>query len=125
MNLTWRNPSTHHWNAVKKPGLSLHYRSSRLFRRPWRALGHLHGMTFVHGVKSLSIPAPVHLLDFWGIFLGQLFEDQVLEGGSYLSCRRSDRSIRVTKVKTCGRHCFRRIGASSPKDPPCKSTGPH
>ncbi|GFU74253.1 uncharacterized protein TNCV_4168441 [Trichonephila clavipes] len=45
---------------------------------------HLHSMTFVQGVKSLftcpcSLSAsPTHLLDCWGISLGQLFEDQDL-----------------------------------------------
>ncbi|GFV60784.1 uncharacterized protein TNCV_2906471 [Trichonephila clavipes] len=70
MNLTWRNPSAHHWYAVKRPGLSLQCRSSRAhqtilvrFRR-----GHLRSMTFVQGVKSffscLCFPAStVHLLD--------------------------------------------------------------
>ncbi|GFW68506.1 hypothetical protein TNCV_3300481 [Trichonephila clavipes] len=36
----------------------------------------LHGMTFVQGVKSLPVPASrAHLLDCWGISLGQLFGD--------------------------------------------------
>ncbi|GFU92378.1 hypothetical protein TNCV_824041 [Trichonephila clavipes] len=35
---------------------------------------HLRGMTFVQGVKSF-LPYPGHLLDYWGISLGQLFGD--------------------------------------------------
>ncbi|GFV64646.1 HTH_Tnp_Tc3_2 domain-containing protein [Trichonephila clavipes] len=29
MNLTWRNPSAHHWYAAKSPGLSIQCRSSK------------------------------------------------------------------------------------------------
>ncbi|GFY35483.1 uncharacterized protein TNCV_195861 [Trichonephila clavipes] len=47
--------------------------------------GHLRGMTFVRGgVKSFFtfpcslLASPAHLLDYWGISLGQLFENQDL-----------------------------------------------
>ncbi|GFW19874.1 uncharacterized protein TNCV_3561771 [Trichonephila clavipes] len=52
--------------------------------------GHLHGMTFVQGVKSFftcpcCLPAsPAHLLDCWGISLGQLFHEQDLVCGILL-----------------------------------------
>ncbi|PRD24099.1 UNVERIFIED_CONTAM: hypothetical protein NCL1_44662 [Trichonephila clavipes] len=86
LNLTWRNPPAHHWYAAKSPGLSLQCRSSRAHQTALARIksGHLRSMTFVQGVKSFficpcSLPAsPAHLLDFWGISLRQLFEDQDL-----------------------------------------------
>ncbi|GFV83236.1 uncharacterized protein TNCV_1899621 [Trichonephila clavipes] len=84
MNLTWQNPPAHHWYSAKSPGLSLQCRSSRALQTARFRSGHLHGMTFVQGVKSFftysySLPAsPTHLLDCWGITFGQLSEDQDL-----------------------------------------------
>ncbi|GFW41868.1 uncharacterized protein TNCV_5771 [Trichonephila clavipes] len=46
--------------------------------------GHLRSMTFVQGVKSFFtcpcslLASPAHLLDCWGIFLRQLYEEQDL-----------------------------------------------
>ncbi|GFU95978.1 RNase H domain-containing protein [Trichonephila clavipes] len=83
MNLTRRNPPTHHWYATKSPGLSLQCRSSRAHQTGLTRFrsGNLCGVTFVQGVKSSSLPvpaSPAHLLDCWGISLRQLSEDQDL-----------------------------------------------
>ncbi|GFV30629.1 RNase H domain-containing protein [Trichonephila clavipes] len=86
MNLTWRNPPAHHWYAAKSPGLSIQCRSSRSHKTALAHLrsGHLRSMTFVQGVKSVFtcpcslLPSPAHLLDCWGIFLGQLYGKQDL-----------------------------------------------
>ncbi|GFT09522.1 uncharacterized protein TNCV_5063461 [Trichonephila clavipes] len=88
MNLTWRKPPAHHWCAAKResPGLSLQCRSSGALQTALARFrgSHLRGMTFVEGVKSFFtcpcfLPASTaHLLDCWGISLGQLFEDQDL-----------------------------------------------
>ncbi|GFV94005.1 uncharacterized protein TNCV_3573581 [Trichonephila clavipes] len=83
MNLTWRNPLAHHWYAAKSPGLSLQSRALQTVLARFRN-GHLRGMTLVQGVKSfLTCPcsllaSPAHLLDFWGISLRQLYEEQGL-----------------------------------------------
>ncbi|GFV55693.1 RNase H domain-containing protein [Trichonephila clavipes] len=71
MNLTWRNPPTHHWYAAKSPGLSIQCRSSRAHQTALARLrsGHLHSMTFVQGVKSFFtcpcslLASPALLLD--------------------------------------------------------------
>ncbi|GFU36965.1 hypothetical protein TNCV_1592671, partial [Trichonephila clavipes] len=58
-------------------------------RRPWRTplgSGHLRSITFVQGVTfcaDLPVPrsllaSPAHLLDFWGISLRHLCEEQDL-----------------------------------------------
>ncbi|GFT62420.1 uncharacterized protein TNCV_4717841 [Trichonephila clavipes] len=80
MNLTWRNPPAHHWYAAKSPGLSIQFRSSGAHQTALARLrsGHLRNMTFVQGVKSLSLPVSAHLLDCWGISLRQLYEEQDL-----------------------------------------------
>ncbi|GFU30252.1 uncharacterized protein TNCV_4116171 [Trichonephila clavipes] len=86
MNLTWRNPTTHHWYAAKSPGLSIQCRSSRAHQTALARLrsGHLCSMTFVQGVNSLFtcpcslLASPIHLLDCWGISLRQLYEEQGL-----------------------------------------------
>ncbi|GFV57146.1 RNase H domain-containing protein [Trichonephila clavipes] len=56
MNVTGRNPPTHHWYAAKResPGLSIQCRSSRAHQTTLVSLrsGHLRSMTFVQGVKS-------------------------------------------------------------------------
>ncbi|GFW32042.1 RNase H domain-containing protein [Trichonephila clavipes] len=54
MNLTWRNPSAHHWYAAKSPGLSIQCRSTRANQRALERLrsDHLRSMTFVQEVKS-------------------------------------------------------------------------
>ncbi|GFW93501.1 uncharacterized protein TNCV_47041 [Trichonephila clavipes] len=54
MNLTWRNPPSHHWYAAKSPGLSIQCRSSRAHQTALARFrsGHLRNMTFVQGIKS-------------------------------------------------------------------------
>ncbi|GFU83582.1 uncharacterized protein TNCV_2125101 [Trichonephila clavipes] len=86
MNLIWRRPATHYWYATKSPGLSIQCRYSRDHQTALACFrsGHLRSMTFVQLVKSFftcpcSLPAsPAHLLDFWGISLRQLCEEQDL-----------------------------------------------
>ncbi|GFY32950.1 uncharacterized protein TNCV_2876991 [Trichonephila clavipes] len=86
MNLTSRNPPTHHWYAAKSPGLFIQCRSSRIHQTTLACFrsGHLRSMTFVQGVKSFfTCPCslfvfPAHLLDCWGISLRQLYEEQDL-----------------------------------------------
>ncbi|GFV59430.1 uncharacterized protein TNCV_2791771 [Trichonephila clavipes] len=86
MNLTWRNPPAHHWYADKSPGLFIQCRSSKAHKTvlaPLRS-DHLHSMTFVQKVKSFFtcpcslLASPAHLLDYWGISLRQLYEEQYL-----------------------------------------------
>ncbi|GFV68955.1 RNase H domain-containing protein [Trichonephila clavipes] len=50
MNLTWRNPPTHRWDAPKIPGLSVQCRRSRALAR-FRSCPLL-AMIFVQGAKS-------------------------------------------------------------------------
>ncbi|GFW22912.1 uncharacterized protein TNCV_2381271 [Trichonephila clavipes] len=86
MNLTWRNPPAHHWYAAKSPGLSIESRSSRAHQTSLARFksDHLRSMTFVQGVKSFFtctcslLASPAHLLDWWGISLRQLYEEQGL-----------------------------------------------
>ncbi|GFV97103.1 uncharacterized protein TNCV_3526891 [Trichonephila clavipes] len=92
MNLTWRNPPARHWYApAKSPGLSIQCRSSRAHQMALARFrsGHLHTMTFVQGVKSFftcpcsRLASPAHLLDWWGIFLRQLYEEQDLVSDTF------------------------------------------
>ncbi|GFV62270.1 uncharacterized protein TNCV_985341 [Trichonephila clavipes] len=86
MNLTWRNPPAHHWYAAKSSGLSIQCRSSRAHQTALACFrsGHLRSMTFLQEVKSFFtcpfslFASPTHLLDFWGISLRQLYEEQDL-----------------------------------------------
>ncbi|GFU66181.1 uncharacterized protein TNCV_2858541 [Trichonephila clavipes] len=75
-----RNPLAQHWYSAKSPGLYLQCRSSRAYQMALARFrnGHMRAITFVQGVKSLPLPVPVHVLDCWGISLGQLFGYQDL-----------------------------------------------
>ncbi|GFY12983.1 uncharacterized protein TNCV_665491 [Trichonephila clavipes] len=84
MNLTWRNPSAHHWYAAKSPGLSIQCRSSRAHQTALARFrsGHLRSMTFVQGVKSFftcSLLSPCFCCsspELLGLSLRQLYEEQ-------------------------------------------------
>ncbi|GFV43921.1 uncharacterized protein TNCV_1530951 [Trichonephila clavipes] len=86
MNLTWRNPPAHHWYAAKSPGLSMQCRSSRAHQTALAHFrsGHLRSMTSVQRAKTFFtcpcslLASPAHLLDYWGISLRQLYEEQDL-----------------------------------------------
>ncbi|GFW64681.1 RNase H domain-containing protein [Trichonephila clavipes] len=86
MNLTWRNPSSHHWYVAKNPGLCIPCLSSRAHQTALARFGsgHLRSMIFVQRVKSFFtcpcslLASPAHLLDCWGISLRQLYEEQGL-----------------------------------------------
>ncbi|GFT70339.1 uncharacterized protein TNCV_2657981 [Trichonephila clavipes] len=56
MNLTWRNPPSHHWYAAKSPGLFIQCRSSRAHQMALARFrsGHLRNMTFVQGLNKYS-----------------------------------------------------------------------
>ncbi|GFW19180.1 uncharacterized protein TNCV_255071 [Trichonephila clavipes] len=72
--------------AAKGPGLSIQCRNSRAHQTALARLksGHRRNMTFVQGVKSLFtcpcslLASLAHLLDYWGISLRQLYEEQGL-----------------------------------------------
>ncbi|GFV34106.1 uncharacterized protein TNCV_3630711 [Trichonephila clavipes] len=86
MNLTWQNPTAHHWYAAKSPGLSIQCRSSRAHQTALARFrsGHLRSMSFVHGVKSFFtcpcslLASAAHLLNCSGISMLQLYEEQDL-----------------------------------------------
>ncbi|GFW48069.1 RNase H domain-containing protein [Trichonephila clavipes] len=42
MNLTWRNPSAHHWYAAKSPGLSIQCRVPGSIRRALEAVTYVY-----------------------------------------------------------------------------------
>ncbi|GFX17915.1 RNase H domain-containing protein [Trichonephila clavipes] len=117
MNMTWRNPPSHHWYAAKSPGLSIQCMSSRAhqtalahFRR-----GHLHSMTFCAGGKvSLPVPAFSLLLlpIFWtaGAFpcdscmKSKAWCERLLRGKGRL---RQGSTVPGPKASSLGRYMFR------------------